>query len=552
MVVLRGVLKAMNKKLFDIKDNGELSMEFSDDMLIERGALRKIEAAPEGIFLPMHYIDDFIPYFQYNIGSKVSLRNYLLQKHSAAEILRLFSTILQAESYFERQQLDKSFLALDIDCIYAENDGSGFSIMTIPALDSGIKFKPLRLFIKELLVNILYIPEESLEFVGQMIAYMNENKVIHPAEFQTFIARFQTLDYQWQPTPAEEQPSVSVQSEWVQTAVEEKSEEETQAAVSEKTEALDKNEETEANIEAENEETEAAEEVAEAIFDDDDYRLMEEYLSGDDDDDDNDAFSQDKTEDADAELPEPVEIENDVPITEPDEKPEQKINHVMDEDVDPVQMVKELSELLKNAPFVEAVADSVAVKAPEMIKDVIEQQPKAQMAKPLPIEVLPQAVTIAKESKEVVANPKDGFEALKKVVKGAVADKAAPEIRKDNDIMAKDTQPAMDLKEARKQETVKRIYLLRRKTDETYDLTKEKITIGKARSLVDICIPDNPAVSREHALLIKSDGRYSISDSHSTNHTYVNGILVRPGMFKDLYNGDKIYLGNEEMVFLVK
>ena len=69
--------------------------------------------------------------------------------------------------------------------------------------------------------------------------------------------------------------------------------------------------------------------------------------------------------------------------------------------------------------------------------------------------------------------------------------------------------------------------------------------------MTEFCIEDNPAVSRVHAMIDEVNGDYYITDNHSTNHTYVNGSILPEGESRKLGHGDRILLGNEELIFKI-
>ena len=67
--------------------------------------------------------------------------------------------------------------------------------------------------------------------------------------------------------------------------------------------------------------------------------------------------------------------------------------------------------------------------------------------------------------------------------------------------------------------------------------------------MTDICIRNNPTVSREHCVIRFRDGEYYIEDMDSSNYTYLNGIRVMPGHPKKLQEEDRIRLSDEEFIF---
>jgi Protein of unknown function (DUF3662)/FHA domain len=78
-------------------------------------------------------------------------------------------------------------------------------------------------------------------------------------------------------------------------------------------------------------------------------------------------------------------------------------------------------------------------------------------------------------------------------------------------------------------------------------ITDPPITIGRLSSN-DVVLSD-PNVSRRHAELRLSDGRWVVADLGSTNGTLVNGKVARE---HSLSNGDRLSFGTSELVFELK
>ena len=76
---------------------------------------------------------------------------------------------------------------------------------------------------------------------------------------------------------------------------------------------------------------------------------------------------------------------------------------------------------------------------------------------------------------------------------------------------------------------------------------KDKITIGRLKSN-DIHIK-NPAVSRQHAQIIKNLGNYLIEDLKSTNGSYLNKVRTATSYLKD---GDVITIEKYELAVNIK
>lgn len=92
-------------------------------------------------------------------------------------------------------------------------------------------------------------------------------------------------------------------------------------------------------------------------------------------------------------------------------------------------------------------------------------------------------------------------------------------------------------------------YLIRSKNNERILLNKPVFRIGKEKSYVDYFISDNTAISRSHANIINHNGEFVVVDTNSTNHTYVNGVMIQSGVETRLSHGDKVRLANEDFEF---
>jgi Uncharacterized conserved protein, contains FHA domain len=94
-------------------------------------------------------------------------------------------------------------------------------------------------------------------------------------------------------------------------------------------------------------------------------------------------------------------------------------------------------------------------------------------------------------------------------------------------------------------------YLLRLKTNELIPILTKEFMVGKSADS-NYQIIDNKKVSRRHAIFRISNGECYVRDNESTNHTFVNGKLLQPGVEIILSNDDYIRLGDEEFRFWVR
>jgi pSer/pThr/pTyr-binding forkhead associated (FHA) protein len=79
------------------------------------------------------------------------------------------------------------------------------------------------------------------------------------------------------------------------------------------------------------------------------------------------------------------------------------------------------------------------------------------------------------------------------------------------------------------------------------DLTGPTFSIGRAdESDLELAVD---TVSRLHALLVESEGRWFVEDRGSFNGTYLNGNRIQPGVRLPLRHGDRVTLGSQHLVF---
>jgi pSer/pThr/pTyr-binding forkhead associated (FHA) protein len=76
-------------------------------------------------------------------------------------------------------------------------------------------------------------------------------------------------------------------------------------------------------------------------------------------------------------------------------------------------------------------------------------------------------------------------------------------------------------------------------------LDADRISIGRQEDS-DIFL-DDITVSRDHATLDRTGGRFTVTDSGSMNGTYVNKTLVEQA---DLTDGDEVQIGKFKLVYL--
>lgn len=209
------------------------------------------------------------------------------------------------------------------------------------------------------------------------------------------------------------------------------------------------------------------------------------------------------------------------------------------------ELVKEPAAETEEKPMMPETAEKAEPeKAPEEISEKAEEAPEEDLADLKSVlESIPAAESV---------------NALKFDTKFDTKEAAEPAVEAEPVIEEEAEEPKMPApepvtfhpEENETEEDAEKIVgvLVRRINQMSYLLEQPEIRIGKSASN-DICISDNPAISRVHAIITRFYGNYQIQDNGSTNHTFVNGIVLRGAQEKLLSAGDRILLGNEEFIF---
>jgi len=90
-------------------------------------------------------------------------------------------------------------------------------------------------------------------------------------------------------------------------------------------------------------------------------------------------------------------------------------------------------------------------------------------------------------------------------------------------------------------------YVKQVRTGQKYYLKSNETTVGKRQC--SILIADNPAVSREHAKLVRVHEDYFVVDLNATNGTKVNGRKIQPSEQVMLKDEDLLEFANEKFIF---
>ena len=119
------------------------------------------------------------------------------------------------------------------------------------------------------------------------------------------------------------------------------------------------------------------------------------------------------------------------------------------------------------------------------------------------------------------------------------------------DSLQKNAKDSLELKQRTK--TLGRekaiTYIIRKRTGEKVVINRNLFKMGKDSSYVDYCIKDNPAVSRNHADIVRKPDGFYLVDKGSLNHTFINGRKLEAGEYRKLEDGCLMQLADDVFEF---
>jgi len=507
-----GRVKAMNKMNLEINGtNTYLVYKLDENEEIDTLSLGMVVNNRISNVIPILYTQlDSDKFFKYNVSSKVSLRQYFSGVVNKKRLLTVFGTILKAIIQSTEYMIDASSFILDPEYIYVDVSTSEAYLLCMPLMELAERPVELSAFFKGITFSTQFDQNENVDYVAKLISYINSNSTISPEDFASFIDELLNGPKQLR---KENKPAPSLPV--------------------------------------------AAQDPVQTVN----------------------------------------SVGNKVPLT-PDQMPQSIGNQAVQTPQQPQQQAKPVNTPAKNIPQQNSKNNDKPVKNDKSAKAPVNQGGFAIPGK--------QGIVTPPVQQNNQNDKKDKKEKEKKEKKGGFSlfgkkkDKNEPEKTKQPPVnnntntgfnvpgqnvhvsstnvsipnMPVNNIPPVNPQGGAKMnfgettvlggmavsgETtvlgagagmpVMHAYLIRKKNNERIMINKDMFKLGKERSYVDYCVADNSAVSRSHANIIKKGSEYYVVDMNSTNHSFINGMILTPQTECRINNGDTLSLGDEEFVF---
>ena len=367
-----------------LNNNNEAILTVDSYDKIDKNEFKKFMDLDSPSFLKCEFANDEIFTLLYSYEKYTSLKGFLTQTVTKSNALDFLRSLVRVYIEAEKHTMNAKHILLGVDSVFVNLETYEVAGIYVPVIDGILPERPLRLFIKELLVNMLYSEEDNMTWLGELIRYMNLNRQLDVHAFYSYL---ETLYDHYADT-------------------------------------------------------------SEVTFE------------------------------------EPV--------------------------IEATPIVREISS--------NDIEDAFANK--ETVNNTVEEEDEFHKLK------------AALNMTSIRFGDKD-------VVDVESVSEATPET------------DSVEFADEVEEEAKVEYYLYRRSDHSKFSLCKEEIHIGKALDN-DISIQNNPVISRLHAVITYHNDEYKIRDNSSTNHTFVNGMMLKPNQEKVLCENDRIVFGNEEFVFKMK
>ncbi len=469
----------------------------------------KIPGMAKVLFMQM----DKSKIIKYNISAKVNLKQFFSGIVNKAKLLSVFTGIVETVLSAEDYMIDIKTIIMDSEYIFIDTRTGELSLICVPVNDSNEIYKnPIDLF-KTIMFSTSFDQTENCDYVAKLINYVNSTQNFSFANFRMLVDSLRTGTHSSVPS-APAQVHVQEQKTVVQPVVNvtptpvvapQQPVQRSQSVVTPAMEVPQKKVEVPSVEQSQSDEKEITM-----------FQLLMHYSK---------------------ENAEKYKAQKSSKQSAPAEKSKSSIMgslFTVPGKTSPAKTEnKPQSQAVKSAGFeIPGQTPSPIATAPVVQKTAQETASKtAQQDKPSAISSMPVYQTQA-APKEQSMNFGETT-----VLGGGVFGETT--LLSETTVLGQQQKPRVNA------------YLVRYRNKEKIIINKPVFRIGKERSYVDYFIGDNTTISRSHANIINRDDEFYIVDTNSTNHTYVDGLMLQSNVETKLTNGCKIRLANEDFEFKV-
>lgn len=450
-------------------------------------------------------------YIKYNISSKISARQFLQGEVTKNRLLGVFASIANAYASAEDYMILPESLLLDLDYIFVDVSTNDAVMICMPLMNLKNESVDLKDFFRGIMFNTKFAQREECDYVARIINYLNGSPVFALEQFKKVLAECNENDKTSKPTTGNQEIAATQVVKKKPVSTSDVTQQAQSAAVS--------------NTAVPSQPAVPKSSVSQPV------------------------------------VPQPVEGAMIQPVVNPGSS--RPIPHKMQKSVSPASGTASASQsqdqqndislfyLLQHynkdnaAAYKAQKAAKKEMKATDSKPAASKKQEVSVKNESLGFAIPGQAMMPVNSASQSIASQQPMVAAQPQVVSKPAnfGNTTVLNVPQSNATTVLDASaiPGMG--------PVTKPYLIRKKNNETILIDKNEYRLGKERSFVDYFIGDNTAVSRSHACIVYHDNEYFVMDTNSTNHTFVNDIMLQSNVETKLESGTKIRLADEEFEF---
>lgn len=512
---------AMNFTYENQGTNVYLVYEISDSDIMDSMSLgmltnNKINGLSPAIFTQM----DSTKYIKYNISAKISVKQFFSGQVNKKRLLGVFTGIVDAMLSAEDYMLDSNSIILDLDYIFSDVSTCETILICLPLENSVRQDTELGMFFKNIMFNTQFDQTENCDYVAQIINHLNSSQVFSLVNFKELLEKIKHDNKSEEVVETSTAQPVNVNS------------------VPQQSQPVNVNSAPQQSQPVVNRTSAPNVTIAQSVSVPQQQKIVQQSVKS----------SQRPTN---------------IPQQQASPQQQQQLNMDNTKKITMMGLLmhysKENAELYKAQKQAKKANKGQSVKTET--KPVTQSHPVKGNVTNVGFAIPGQDVPVGSSTSKPMSQMKDTVRPQMPVTNSApntipntipntVSNHKTQLNFGDTTVLGGSAVGETTVLNGGAQTAVVQSpYLIRLKNNEKITLDKPVFRIGKERSYVDYFIGDNTAISRSHANVISRDGQFYVVDTNSTNHTFINGIMLQSNVEKNISSGDVIRLANEDFEF---
>lgn len=154
---------------------------------IDKNDFKKYLDLDSPSFLNCEFENDKVFTLFYSYNNNVTLKAFISQTINKNQAITFLKSLTKAFIEAEENGMNLNHILLGVNSVFCNPKTTEVSCIYVPVAEGVLPAHPLRLFLKEVLVNMIYSEEDNMEWLGNIIRYINKNRKFNHKDFYTFL-----------------------------------------------------------------------------------------------------------------------------------------------------------------------------------------------------------------------------------------------------------------------------------------------------------------------------------------------------------------------------